>query len=109
MTRPAPPSARWPARTWLRHALAAFTIAIAASADASATSHIDANLSRYAVSGATLALNRSSDGRFAGGGDARYTPTATSSNGRFRLKSTRTPNAGCEAFPDALFANGFES
>ena len=109
MTRPVPPSARWPARTRLRDTLAAFTIAVAASTDASAASPIDANVSRYSVSGATAIVNRSSDGRFAVSGNARYTPTTTSSDGRFSLKSTHSPKAGCEAFPDALFANGFES
>jgi hypothetical protein len=89
--------------------LTAFAIALAASTDASATSPIDARVSRYSISGTTEILNSSSDGRFAGGGDARFTPTATSNDGRFSLKSTHTPNAGCEAFPDALFVNGFES
>ena len=102
------PSPRWPARARLTRVLAAFAIA-ATSAQADAAPSTDTALSRYSASGAAVTLNRSTDGRFAGGGDARYTPTAASSDGRFSLKSTRTPDGGCDAFPDALFANGFES
>jgi hypothetical protein len=89
--------------------LAALAIAQAASAHADTVAPTEAPFSRFSVSGSVITLNRSTDGRFAGGGDAHYTPTAISRDGRFSLKSTHSPDGGCETSPDALFGNGFES
>jgi hypothetical protein len=49
------------------------------------------------------------DGRFVlTAARAEATAVATTSDGRFRLIETNQPEAGCEPFPDQLFANGFE-
>jgi hypothetical protein len=49
--------------------------------------------------------------------DGRYTLTEANArsaavlntpDGRFQLIETRQPAVGCEPFPEALFANGFE-
>ncbi len=40
---------------------------------------------------------------------ARVKPARSSLDGRFALKSISVPEAGCEPFPDGVFANGFES
>ncbi len=94
----------FPCRLPARLLLAAITFA-AVSAQAGDAPSMRAEPARYSNSGVVVAPHRSSDGRFAGSGDARFTPTTVSSDGRFSLKST---NADCTGLPDALFANGFE-
>ncbi len=94
----------FPCRLPARLLLAAITFA-AVSAHAGDAPSMRAEPARYSNNGVVVAPHRSSDGRFAGSGDARFTPTTLSNDGRFSLKST---NADCTALPDALFANGFE-
>lgn len=63
---------------------------------------------RFTASGELVPMLRSSDGRFAIGGSARFAPQAQSSDGRFTIKSTFVPTGNCQPIPDAVFANGFE-
>ena len=108
MNRPAPPPAPWSAPTRLLRVLAAVALVVG-FAQANAAPTADALASRYSLSGHATARNHSADHRFAGSGEAHYTPAMTSNNGRFNLKSTRTVDVGCDAFPVPIFADGFES
>jgi hypothetical protein len=63
---------------------------------------------RFDASAEVLPLGRSSDGRFTASGQVRVQPAASSADGRFVLKATKTPSGGCPPTTDALFANGFE-
>jgi hypothetical protein len=94
----------FPCRLPARLLLAAITFA-AVSAHAGNAPSVGPEPARYSTSGVVAAPHRSSDGRFTASGDARFTATTLSNDGRFSLKST---NADCAALPDALFANGFE-
>jgi hypothetical protein len=109
MTRPTP-SARGPTRLRLIRALTAVAIATAAITPVSAAQNANVTNAnkvgpRFSVSGAVMPLNRSMDGRFAGGGDANYTPTTSSSAGRFSIETISSAGIGC----DLIFRNGFES
>jgi len=74
----------------------------------SATAHAAAD-TRFALDAEVRPLAISADGRFALDASARYSPEAKSADGRFALKAVNVPDGGCEAFPDPLFSNGFES
>jgi hypothetical protein len=109
MTRPIP-SARGPTRLRTIRALAAFAIATAAVTPLGAAENMNAAnenkaVPRFSASAAVVPLNRSMDGRFAGGGDANYTPTTSSSAGRFSIETINSAGIGC----DLIFRNGFES
>ena len=64
--------------------------------------------SRYVIEAELRPLALSADGRFGLDATARYAPEAKSDDGRFVLKAVNVPAGGCEASPDAIFANGFE-
>jgi hypothetical protein len=64
---------------------------------------------RFRVSAQIRPQARSDDGRFALTASVRVVPAATSVDRRFALKAVNLPDVGCEPFPIAIFANGFES
>lgn len=64
---------------------------------------------RFRVDADLRPLGKSTDERFALDATVRYAPAATSTNGRYTLKAVNAPTAGCDPFPDPLFADGFES
>lgn len=64
---------------------------------------------RFIAEGVVHPQGRSADGRFSGGGEARFVPQAASADGRFALKATQSPEGGCAPVADPIFANGFES
>lgn len=64
---------------------------------------------RFRVSAQIRPQARSDDGRFALTASARVVPAATSLDGRFTLKAVNLPDVGCDPFPVAIFANGFEN
>jgi hypothetical protein len=109
MTRPIP-SARGPTRLRLIRVLAALAIATAGVTPLCAAENTNVTNEnkvgpRFSASGAVMPLNRSMDGRFAGGGDANYTPTTSSSAGRFSIETISSAGIGC----DRIFRDGFES
>lgn len=63
---------------------------------------------RFRVDADLRPLGQSADGRFALDATARFTPAATSMNGRYTLKAVKAPTAGCDPFLDPMFADGFE-
>jgi hypothetical protein len=71
------------------------------------TSGADAD--RFRVSAEIRPQARSDDGRFAMTASVRVVPAATSLDGRFALKAVNLPDVGCDPFPIAIFANGFEN
>lgn len=64
--------------------------------------------SRFRLEGGLRPLAISACGRFALDATVRFTPEATSADGRFTMKSVHVPKAGCDPFPDPLFSDGFE-
>lgn len=88
-------------------ACVALVISLVTAVAAAAEPHAAA--ARFAAEGAVRAEGRSADGRFAGGGEARFVPQATSADGRFTLKATQAPDGNCAPVADPIFANGFES
>jgi hypothetical protein len=62
---------------------------------------------RFAVRGDIHAVGHSEDRRYALSAELRQTPSTTSADGRFVLKSVNVPAAGCDPSLE-LFADGFE-
>lgn len=85
------------------YALLAMLSAVALAADAAERPP------RFRIEGEWRPQATSADGRFAVEAEARYTPAASTSGGRFTFKAVNTPSASCEPFPDDLFRDGFES
>lgn len=69
----------------------------------------DLKSDRFRVSAQIRPQERSDDGRFALTAYVRVVPAATSLDGRFAVKAINVPDVGCEPFPIAIFANGFEN
>lgn len=67
-----------------------------------------ADSSRFTSEAASREVSQSLDRRFTLDGTLRATEVAQSGDRRFALHSTNTPKVGCDAFPDPIFANGFE-
>lgn len=63
---------------------------------------------RYTGDAVSREVSQSLDRRFTLDGTLRAAEVAQSGDGRFALHSTNTPKVGCDAFPDPIFANGFE-
>ena len=64
---------------------------------------------RFRVNAQIRPQARSDDGRFTLSANVRVVPEATSLDGRFGLKAVNVPDVGCDPFPIAIFANGFEN
>jgi hypothetical protein len=78
---------------------------VAAASEPTPTSDAD----RFHVSAQIRPQAPSGDGRYALTASVRVVPTATSLDGRFGLKAVNVPDVGCDPFPIAIFANGFEN
>lgn len=70
---------------------------------------VAADSGRFTSEAASREVSQSLDRRFTLDGKLRAAEVARSIDGRFALHSTNTPKVGCDAFPDPLFANGFEN
>jgi hypothetical protein len=70
---------------------------------------LDAAPGRFSAEAALRPLSASACGRFAIQASVRHATEARSADGRFALKVVNTPAVGCDAFPDPVFANGFEA
>lgn len=81
------------------------TLALSLPATAPATA--EGPTDRFAVRAEIRPQSRSPEGRFAIAADVRVTAEVKSTNGRYTLKATNVPAAGCDALVD-LYANGFE-
>jgi hypothetical protein len=70
---------------------------------------VSADSGRFTSEAASREVSQSLDRRFTLDGKLRATEVPRSVDGRFALHSTNTPKVGCDAFPDPIFANGFEN
>jgi hypothetical protein len=86
----------------------AFAALLPMSASAAAPTST-ADPERFRVDAQIRPQARSDGGRFALTADLRVVPVATSEDGRFALKAVNVPDVGCDPFPIAIFANGFEN
>lgn len=89
-------------------AAASAAIALALASAGATRADAPATPGRFAVEGAIHAEGRSADGRFSGGGEARFVPQAAAADGRFALKATQAPAGACAPASDPIFRNGFE-